>query len=204
MSNHPASFAEWQNYPSTLDPIHLSWLKNAKKSKTAFAVADIEGVEIPHKRFLTGVLLFSKKIAEYSPEQNVGLLLPSSGGGAIASMAILALGKTIVNLNFTAGKKALQSAAKQAEVKHIYTSRKFLDKMQERGIDLESFFPESKLLMLEDIREEISSISRIVTLLKAILLPTNLIRKGYFKEVSMSDTAAILFSSGSEGSPKGV
>lgn len=62
MSNHPSSFAEWQDYPSTLDPIHVSWLKNAKKSKTAFAVADIEGVEIPHKRFLTGVLLFSKKL----------------------------------------------------------------------------------------------------------------------------------------------
>ena len=119
-------------------------------------------------------------------------------------MAILALGKTIVNLNFTAGKKALQSAAKQAEVKHIYTSRKFLDKMQERGMDLKSFFPESKLLMLEDIREEISTISRIGTLLKAILLPANLIQKIYFRDVSMNDTAAILFSSGSEGSPKGV
>ena len=204
MSIHPTSFDEWQKYPSKLDPIHVSWLKNAKKSKTAFAVADIEGVEIPHKRFITGVLLFSKKIATYSPEQNVGLLLPSSGGGAIASIAILSLGKTIVNLNFTAGKKALQSAAVQAEVKHIYTSRKFLDKMLERGIDLVSFFPNSKLLMLEDIREEISTISRISTLLMAILLPANLIQKIYFKEVSMNDTAAILFSSGSEGSPKGV
>ena len=204
MSDHPISFADWQSYPSTLDPIHVSWLKNSKKSKTAFAVADIEGVEIPHKRFLTGVLLFSKKIAEYSPEQNVGLLLPSSGGGAIASMAILALGKTIVNLNFTAGKKALQSAADQAEVKSIYTSRKFLDKMLERGMDLESFFPNSNLLMLEDIREEISTLSRVATLLKAILLPANILRKSYFKEVSMNDTAAILFSSGSEGSPKGV
>jgi acyl-[acyl-carrier-protein]-phospholipid O-acyltransferase/long-chain-fatty-acid--[acyl-carrier-protein] ligase len=193
MSNHPTSFADWQSYPSTLDPIHVSWLKNSKKSKTAFAVADIEGVEIPHKRFLTGVLLFSKKIAEYSPEQNVGLLLPSSGGGAIASMAILALGKTIVNLNFTAGKKALQSAAEQAEVKHIYTSRKFLDKMLERGMDLESFFPHSKLLMLEDIREEISTLSRIGMLLKAILLPVNILRKSYFKEVSMDDTAAFFF-----------
>ena len=204
MSKHPSSFADWQDYSSTLDPIHVSWLKNAKKSKTAFAVADIEGVEISHKRFLTGVLLFSKKIAEYSPEQNVGLLLPSSGGGAIASIAILSLGKTIVNLNFTAGKKALESATKQAELKHIYTSRKFLDKMLERGIDLKSFFPNCKLLMLEDIREEISSLSRIGTLLKAILLPVSVIRKSYFKEVSMSDTAAILFSSGSEGSPKGV
>jgi len=204
MSKYPTSFEEWQDFPSTLDPIHVSWLKNAKKSKTAFAVADIEGVEITHIRFLTGVLLFSKKIAKYSPEQNVGLLLPSSGGGAIASMAILCLGKTIVNLNFTSGKKALQSAAKQAEVKHIYTSRKFLDKMLERGMDLESFFPGSKLLMLEDIREEISTISRIVTLLKVILLPASLIQKSYFRDVSMNDTAAILFSSGSEGSPKGV
>ena len=204
MSNHPSSFSEWQNYPSTLDPIHVAWLKNAKKSKTAFAVADIEGIEISHKKFLTGVLLFSQKIKVYSPEQNVGLLLPSSGGGAIASIAILSLGKTLVNLNFTAGKKALSSAAKQAEVKHIYTSRKFLDKMLERGIDFETYFPDSKLLMLEDIREEISTFSRIGTLLKAILLPTSMIQKSYFKNVSMNDTAAILFSSGSEGSPKGV
>ena len=204
MSNHPSSFSEWQNYPSTLDPIHVAWLKNAKKSKTPFAVADIEGIEISHKKFLTGVLLFSQKIKVYSPEQNVGLLLPSSGGGAIASIAILSLGKTLVNLNFTAGKKALSSAAKQAEVKHIYTSRKFLDKMLERGIDFETYFPDSKLLMLEDIREEISTLSRIGTLLKAILLPTSMIQKSYFKDVSMNDTAAILFSSGSEGSPKGV
>ena len=204
MSNHPTTFADWQNYPSTLDPIHVAWLKSAKKSKTAFAVADIEGVEISHKRFLTGVLLFSKKIEAYSQEQNVGLLLPSSGGGAIASMAILSLGKTIVNLNFTAGKKALQSAASQAEVKHIYTSRKFLDKMLERGMDLESFFPNSKLLMLEDIREEISTLSRIGTLLKAIMLPASVIQRSYFNNVSMNNTAAILFSSGSEGQPKGV
>ena len=204
MSIPPSSFPEWQDYPLTLDPIHIAWLKKAKKSSTAFAVADIEGLEISHKRFLTGVLLFSKKIEAYSPEQNVGLLLPSSGGGAIASMAILALGKTIVNLNFTAGKKALESAAKQAEVKHIYTSRKFLDKMSERGINLESFFPNLKLLMLEDSKEEISTLERLATLLKAILMPAALIRKSYFKEVSMSDTAAILFSSGSEGSPKGV
>ena len=204
MSNHPSSFAEWQVYPSKLDPIHVAWLKSAKKSKTAFAVADIEGIEISHKKFLTGVLLFSKKIESYSPEQNIGLLLPSSGGGAIASIAILSLGKTLVNLNFTAGKKALSSAAKQAEVKHIYTSRKFLDKMSERGMNLESYFPESKLLMLEDIKEEISTLSRISTLLKAIILPVSMIQKSYFKNVSMNDTAAILFSSGSEGSPKGV
>ena len=80
MSNSPSSFAEWQDYPLTLDPIHIAWLKNAKKSSTAFAVADIEGVEISHKKFLTGVLLFSKKIAVYSPEKNVDEI-PKLGSG---------------------------------------------------------------------------------------------------------------------------
>jgi acyl-[acyl-carrier-protein]-phospholipid O-acyltransferase/long-chain-fatty-acid--[acyl-carrier-protein] ligase len=58
--------------------------------------------------------------------------------------------------------------------------------------------------MLEDIKEEISTLSRIGTLLKAIFLPASMLQKSYFKNVSMNDTAAILFSSGSEGSPKGV
>ena len=62
MSIHPTSFEDWQSYPAKLDPIHVAWLKQAKKSKTAFALADIEGIEISHKKFLTGVLLFAKKI----------------------------------------------------------------------------------------------------------------------------------------------
>jgi len=53
MTTHPTSFKDWQSYPLTLDPIHLAWLKQAKKSKTAFSVADIEGVEISHKILLT-------------------------------------------------------------------------------------------------------------------------------------------------------
>ena len=36
MSNHPTTFADWQNYPSTLDPIQVVWLKNEKKSKTDY------------------------------------------------------------------------------------------------------------------------------------------------------------------------
>jgi len=30
MSNHPTTFADWQNYPSTLDPIQVAWLKMQK------------------------------------------------------------------------------------------------------------------------------------------------------------------------------
>jgi len=33
---HPTSFKDWQSYPSSPDPIHVAWLKQAKKSETAF------------------------------------------------------------------------------------------------------------------------------------------------------------------------
>ena len=37
MTIHPTSFEGWQSYPSTLDPIYVGWLKQAKKSKTNFS-----------------------------------------------------------------------------------------------------------------------------------------------------------------------
>ena len=46
MSNPPTSFADWQSYPETLDPIHVAWLRQAKRSKTDFVIADIEGGEM--------------------------------------------------------------------------------------------------------------------------------------------------------------
>ena len=54
MSNHPSSFSEWQNYPLTLDPIHVAWLKSAKKSKTAF----LGPVDFPNPMYLD-VMVFT-------------------------------------------------------------------------------------------------------------------------------------------------
>jgi len=37
MRVHPNSFEDWQTYPSTLDHIHVAWLKQVKKSRTDFS-----------------------------------------------------------------------------------------------------------------------------------------------------------------------
>jgi len=39
MVYHPTSFKDWQKYLSNLDPIHVAWLKQAKKSKTDFGTS---------------------------------------------------------------------------------------------------------------------------------------------------------------------
>ena len=198
------SVASWEAYSFMLDPIPVSWLKSAKRMSFRMAAADVIGEPMSHHRFMTAVLRFGVLIKRLSPEQNIGLLLPTSAGGAIANMAVLSLGKTIVNLNYTASTEALQSAAQQANLKRIYTSKRFLAKLKERSIDIQEIYPDIPLTYLEDLKETIPKYQLLLTLVMSMLLPAWLLQWLYFGNININSTAAILFSSGSEGAPKGV
>lgn len=198
------SFSAWQEYADDLEPIPNNWLRVAKKRGRAIAASDIIGQEINHHKFMTAVFRFAAKIHQNSSEQNIGLLLPTSTAGAITNMAVLTLGKTIINLNYTSSKEALQAAVEQAEIKTIYTSTKFIKKLKSRGFDAEIIFQKVRLIYLEDLKEEISKASLFATLLACKILPTRVLKWIYIRPVKHDNTAAILFSSGSEGSPKGI
>ncbi|MEN9502962.1 MAG: hypothetical protein RI964_2247 [Pseudomonadota bacterium] len=199
------SFAAWDTYAQMIDPIPYNWLRSAKRLGTRMAATDVVGgAPLNHHRFITAVLRFAALIKKASPEQNIGLLLPTSSGAAIANMAVLTLGKTVVNLNYTASPEALQSAVQQAELQTIYTSTRFLDKLKERGIDIPAILPNTRLLMMEDLKAAIPQYRLVLTLCWVKLLPTWALRWIFLPYISMEKTAAILFSSGSEGAPKGV
>jgi acyl-[acyl-carrier-protein]-phospholipid O-acyltransferase/long-chain-fatty-acid--[acyl-carrier-protein] ligase len=198
------SFTSWQAYSKTLDTIPVSWLKTAKRMSFRMAATDVIGEPLSHHKFITAVFAFSGLIAKKSPEQNIGLLVPASVGGAITNMAVLVLGKTAVNLNFTSSAEALQGSVKSAEIKTVYTSKKFIRKLNDRGIKIKEILPDTKLIYLEDFKAELSKAKMLLTLLGAMLLPAKVLQWIYIKRVDLEDTAAILFSSGSEGIPKGV
>lgn len=198
------SFASWQKYSKTLDSIPVSWLKTAKRMSFQMSATDITGEPVSHHKFITGVFAFTGLIKKKSPEQNIGILVPASVGGAICNMAVLALGKTVVNLNFTASPEAIQGAVKKAEIKTVYTSKKFIKKLDERGIKIKEILPETKLYYLEDFKGELPKAKMLLTLISVMILPSRLLQAIYIKRTKPEDTAAILFSSGSEGTPKGV
>lgn len=198
------SIDSWEYYTSNLPTIGSAFIDTAKSNSDELTVADSIAGSLTSNKFLTSVLCFSRLIKKYSPEQNIGLLLPTSSAGCIANMATILRGKTVVNINFTASREAMQGAVTKAGIKSIYTSRKFMEKLVKKGIDLNDAFPDSNFIYMEDLKEEISKATGLKTLLTVMILPAGLLKLLYCKKVDINSPAAILFSSGSEGTPKGV
>ena len=198
------SIDSWDVYTDSLDPIPVSWLKTTRQIKTELAVADFIGTSITSSKLLTAVICFSRLVHKQSSGQNIGLLLPASSAGIIANLAVLFRGKTVVNLNYTASLQAVRASIDNAEIKTVISSRKFLEKLAKKGIDLSDTFNDINLCYMEDMNELIGQSSKLYTLLMVNILPAWLLQLLYIKKVSIDSTAAILFSSGSEGIPKGI
>ena len=195
----------WSKYVDTLKPIQHSWLKMAKMQGEKLCVADSTGAELSNHKFAAVVFTFAQKIAQKcADEQNIGIVMPTSAGGALVNMAVLSLGKTVVNLNYTANKVSLSHAITLAEVKTIYTSRQFLTKLKAKGIDIEEVLRDVDVVYVEDLKKQIKKTDVLKRWALMKLLPYEALEKLYLKKSDMNQTAAILFSSGSEGTPKGI
>ena len=178
--------------------LHTAFIRSAKRHWSKLAVADSTGQTLTYGRFLTGALLLARLIRERTQGQtNVGLLLPASVGGALANVATLFAGRVPVNLNFTAGRDAIAAAKASAAITTVITSKRFLDKA---GI---AATPD--MVFLEDLRASITGAQRVLTLIRARLTPATWLNRSVgAPEWSSASTAAIIFSSGSTGIPKGV
>ena len=130
--------------------------------------------------------------------------MPASAGGAILNMATLMLGKTIVNLNYTSNAQSLKHAISMANIKTIYTSKQFLVKLKAKGMDIEETLSMVKIIFVEDIKKDISKVDVLKNWALIKLLPTSILQTMWVKKTNLDATAAILFSSGSEGIPKGI
>lgn len=212
------SMHAWQTYSEALPTLPQAWIETVKRMGGRRALADSVSGNLGAAQALTGAICLARRMRGRSAagtgangangangdERCVGLLLPTTAGGALANMAALFAGKTLVNLNYTASDEALAYAIEHAEVRTVYTSRRFLDRLEKRGRDFSSLLARVRVVHLEDLRTEIGRFERIGTFLLVRLLPARALKRLYCDAVQPEDTAAILFSSGSEGKPKGV
>ena len=174
----------------------------ASANKTS--VIDSHGTEFSNRKLVAATTAFAQQIAKIDDSQNIGVMLPASSAAIITNMAVLLKGKTTVNLNYTTSVDAVRSGIKNAEIKTVFTSQKFVKKLAAKGIDVGAMLQDVKVIYLEQFKQQVAKITYFSALLLSYVLPANWFYRLFGKTVKVDSTAAILFSSGSEGTPKGV
>lgn len=199
------SIQSWRYHIEQYASLPYAWLVQAKSALAETAVMDDKRVALTNNKLLATVWCFNQVWRKNLFNQNnIGILLPASIGSVLTNLSILSLGKTIVNLNFTVGEENMHSAIHQAEIKTIITSRLFINQMKKKGIDLSSILEQYKLVYLEDERKKISKLHGIINFMLVRLLPLSMLNYFINQARGIDKSAALLFSSGSEGAPKGV
>ncbi|MEM6914521.1 MAG: AMP-binding protein [Pseudomonadota bacterium] len=162
------------------------------------AFVEPDGREISYKDVVRGAFALSSAFGKFTKrKENVGVLLPTSAGGVITLLALHVGGRVPAMLNFTAGEKALFSALETADIKHIITSSKFIEVGGLEGL-VDALSSKAQIHIIEDIREALSTSDKLYAAVGEIF--PSLMRR----PTSPDTPGVILFTSGTEGAPKGV
>ncbi|MEM1380086.1 MAG: AMP-binding protein [Pseudomonadota bacterium] len=162
------------------------------------AFIEPEGREISYRDVVRGAFALGTAFSRFTKRgENVGVLLPTSAGGLLTILGLHVDGRVAAMLNFTAGEKALFSALETGDIKHIITSSKFIEVGGLQGL-VDALSSKAQIHILEDIRESLKPTDKLRAAIgeKAPVLA----RRG----VKPDTPAVILFTSGTEGAPKGV
>lgn len=148
-----------------------------------------------YRKMLISIRVLASKLYNLNfSGQSIGLLMPNACGTAIAFYAIISLGKTPAMINFTSGIFNIKNSCKAADIKEIITSKAFIRKSNLDAL-IEGLGADYSIYYLEDILKSVDIFDKIRAYL-FMFYP--------IKQVLAEDIAAILFTSGSEGKPKGV
>ncbi len=182
----------------------LAALLEARKlfGKKHLIVCDVARQEMSYQSLITRCLILRRKLAPYlAAQKNAGILLPNSLAAVVSFFSLHALGKIPCMLNFSSGAQNIKHACHLAGIKTIITSRAFVEKAKLEEL-IAILSKEHMVIFLEDVRASISRSDKLAGAVAALFPKLALSRAiAYGKPY---DPAVILYTSGSEGKPKGV
>ena len=180
-------------YAAMLDARHTH-------GRGALVFEDIERAPMSYDGLVLASTILGRKLSRHTGRGRVlGLLLPNANALATTFMACQAEGIVPAMLNYTAGAAGIQSAITAAKIDTIVTARVFIERARLERI-VEQLASKVRILYLEDIRQSVTLLEKLAGL---TLRPWAAMRHRR-RRLAQDDPAVVLFTSGTEGPPKGV
>ncbi len=191
---------------TTFGPKHVlaAIVETAGQQPRKVVLEDATRRTLTYRRGLVGAEVLAQRwrtLLSGGGEQ-VGVLLPNVNATPVVLLSLWSADRVPAILNYTLGPAALLACVHLAGLKHIITSRAFVARAALKVEPLTAAGVE--VVYLEDVRDTVGGGAKLAALARVSVCPASVLRRVKAPAQQAESTAVVLFTSGSEGSPKGV